>query len=357
MAQILIKQTTVENLIQDLANLVQQDELATSERGNLTTLTTFDKSDLVHAINEVNAEADLNRDLIDTINDLIGGESIEGTFNYSNLDTIAQTLIGAINENKTGVDSSIKKADNLSDLTDVAMARVNLEVYSQSEVETLIHQAEINLGSNYSVATEAQRDLLEDLTIGDNVFIKDAGDGKWAIDKVVSLVGNTPTFERIMDEDIYLNSISAESIKATYESNDDTNAYIDADKTKVNHLTITSDIDLDKVIQNDELNTDGTLSSATNTDIASSLAIKTYVDNLTLKIANNLSDLTDISAAREALDVYSKSQTDYLVQNIEFQDPQTGETVNIGDMVAVVQGFEKAKKNYFFGLDILGALK
>ena len=49
------------------------------------------------------------------------------------------------------------------------------------------------------------------------------------------------------------NSISKESIKAAYELNDDTNAYTDAEQAKVGFVSVTSAIDLDKVIQNDEL--------------------------------------------------------------------------------------------------------
>lgn len=355
MPRVLLKQTSVENLTSDLAALVAADALARTERGTLSTLTTLSKVDLVHAINEVNAEADVNRVLINNTNTELGSTVVNGSVVYTPLITTAQTVIGGVNELKTGLTTldsqALKKADNLASLVDKATSRTNLDVYNKSEVQGLISTAALNLGTNYSVANNTARLALTGLTIGDNVFVKDNGDLKWAIYKVTALVGTTPAFEVIMDQDVYLNSISKEAVKAAYESNPDTNAFTNAQKAKVGFLTVTSAIDLDKVIQSDELITDVNLLSVSNTTLASSLAVKSYIDNKTVKKANNLSDIPDKAAARTNLDVYNKTETEQLLLNAAFGG------ITVEDLTRMASDIEKAKKNYFFGLDLLGALR
>ena len=66
--------------------------------------------------------------------------------------------------------------------------------------------------------------------------MSDDGDAKWAIYKVTAITDwnwSTSTFEKIMDEDVYLNAQSASAIKASYESNADTNAFTDAEVSKL----------------------------------------------------------------------------------------------------------------------------
>lgn len=355
MSKIIRKQSSIENLVLDLAGLRSADALATSERGQLSTLTTLTKSDLVHAINEVDAAGKTNKTLINNANTEIGSTIVSGNVVYTPLITTAQTIIGGVNELKTGLTTldgqALKKSDNLASLVDKATSRTNLDVYNKSEVQSLISTAALNLGSNYSVANITARNALTGLTIGDNVFVRDNGDTKWAIYKVTALVGSTPTFEVIMDQDVYLNSISASSIKAAYESNPDTNAFTNAQKTKIGYLNVTSSIDLDKVIQNDELITDSNLTSVANTTLASSLAIKSYIDNKTVKKANNLSDIPDKAAARTNLDVYNKTETEQLLLNAAFGG------ITVSDITNMAADIEKAKKNYFFGLDLLGPLR
>lgn len=355
MARVLRKQSSVEGLVSELSILHAADAAATAARGQLSTLTTFDKSDLVHAINEVNAASLTNKALINAINAEIGSTIVSGNVVYTTLTTGAQTVIGGINELKTSITTLdglvLRKADNLSSLQDKATSRTNLDVYNKSEVQSLINTATLNLGTNYTVATIAARNALTGLTIGDNVFVRDNGDTKWAIYKVTALVGSTPTFDVIMDQDVYLNSISAASIKAAYESNPDTNAFTNIQKTKLSYLTVTSAIDLDKVIQSDELLTDVNLASVSNITLASSLAIKTYIDNKTVKKANNLSDIPDKAAARANLDVYDKTETEQLLLNAAFGG------ITVQDLTNMAADIEKAKKNYFFGLDLLGPLR
>lgn len=100
--------------------------------------------------------------------------------------------------------------------------------------EEAIDEAKLALGTNFSVADIEERDALEDLTIGDIVFVEDDGDDKWAQYKVISI--DPLAFVKLMDEDVLLNSLSAESIKNAYESNEDTNAFTDAYVNKLESI-------------------------------------------------------------------------------------------------------------------------
>ena len=137
----------------------------------------------------------------------------------------------------------VKKANNLNDV-DAASARTNLDVHSKAEVNNLISGAD----RAKSVADTAGREGLSGLKVGDRVFVSDDGDGKWAIYLVTAITdggGTTSTYEKIADEDLFSNAISANAVKAAYESNADTNAFTDAEKTKVGHISVSQAVDLD----------------------------------------------------------------------------------------------------------------
>lgn len=131
---------------------------------------------------------------------------------------------------------------NLSGVTDATTARTNLGVYSTTEVDSAINAASLALGSNYSTDSHvtAGTDFgVGSLTVGDNVFITDDGDTKWAIYKITVITDgawSTSTKEKIMDEDVYLIAQSASSIKTTYESNANTNAFEDEEKLRVGKI-------------------------------------------------------------------------------------------------------------------------
>jgi hypothetical protein len=142
------------------------------------------------------------------------------------------------------VDSEVvKKSNNLNDV-DASSARTNLDVHSKAEVNNLISGAD----HARSVADTAGRELLTDLNVGDRVFVADDGDGKWAIYLVTAITdgqGTSSTYEKIADEDLFSNAISADAVKAAYESNTDTNAYTDAEKATVGHISVSQEVDLD----------------------------------------------------------------------------------------------------------------
>ena len=104
--------------------------------------------------------------------------------------------------------NSLSKTNNLSDLSDMVIARNNLDVYSTSQVENAINIAKLSLGTNYSTDDIVSRDTLVDLTVGDNIFVLDDGDGKWAIYRTVKASPN-PTFQKIMDQDVFLENFNA----------------------------------------------------------------------------------------------------------------------------------------------------
>ena len=97
----------------------------------------------------------------------------------------------------------------------------------ESERDSAIQAATLAFSSNFTVADIAERDALIDINVGDKVYVTDNGDAKWAYYLVAS---EAPiVFEVIMEEGTYLNTSTAESIKTSYESNLDTNAYTDSE--------------------------------------------------------------------------------------------------------------------------------
>lgn len=263
-----------------------------AELGDVSSISTT-ASDVAGAINEHDTE----------IGDLTGVNIAEGS---------AVDIAGMIQDLENG---KLDKVQNLADIVDAAIARNNLSVDSSSEVDAKINNANLAMGTNYSEPDLVSRDALTNLDIADRVFVENDGDSKWALYKVaaIDVNGSGTSWIKIMDQDSLENSISVEAIKTSYESNADTNAFTDAEKAKVGFVSITGSRDLDQVVQQDEFITDGALVGSTDLKLASSLAVKTMIENqsaLALKKASNLSDLSDAGAARTNLDTYSKSEVD-----------------------------------------------
>jgi len=144
--------------------------------------------------------------------------------------------------------ATLKIASNLGDLGDVVTARTNLGVYSTAEVDNAITTAGLALGTNWSAANAAGASVdftAGDLSVGDNVYLSDDGDTKWAIYKITAITDGawgTSTIEKIMDEDVYLNAQSAAAIKASYESNANTNEFSDEEQAQVARLGTSSTV-------------------------------------------------------------------------------------------------------------------
>lgn len=235
--------STIYGLTGDLATINQAITDEASARatadGDLTALLTTDKTSLVAAVNEA----------------------------FGVIDTVSS--------------ETVKIANNLSDV-DAATARTNLELYSTTEVDDAITTAQLSIGSNFNVATIAERDALTDLDLADRVFVVDDGDSKWAMYKPSAIddgTGDVTSWVKLSDQDSLENSINSASIKAAYESNADTNAYTDADKAKVDLVTVTEARDLDNAVYRDALEQD--LAVAAPTDSAPSAAsVKAYADEV-----------------------------------------------------------------------------
>lgn len=158
-------------------------------------------------------------------------------------------------------------------------ARVAAVLAEEVAREASIEAAKLALGTSYRVADRAERDALVQLTMNDTVRVLDDGDGKWVVyqPSAVDTGGVATGWDVLMDADTYLNANTKEAIKSAYESNADTNAFTDAEQTKVGFISITKACDLDKLIQSNELIVDGTLANVTDVHIASAQAVKTFV--------------------------------------------------------------------------------
>ena len=186
----------------------------------------------------------------------------------------------------------LKIANDLSEVN-ASQARANLDIYSTSEVNALIVGAE----NAFSVATIAERDALTGLKISDRIFVADDGDSKWALYLVTAITdgaGSTSSYQKIADEDLFTNAISAAAIKASYESNSNTNAFTDAEQTKVGHLTVTQAIDLDA--------TASELTSTTSTANTALSTANTAVANAAAAQSTANTAVSDAAAAQSTAD-------------------------------------------------------
>lgn len=186
----------------------------------------------------------------------------------------------------------LKIANDLSEVN-ASQARANLDIYSTAEVNALIVGAE----NAFSVATIAERDALTGLKISDRIFVADDGDSKWALYIVTAITdgaGSTSSYQKIADEDLFTNAISAAAIKASYESNSNTNAFTDAEQTKVGHLTVTQAIDLDA--------TASELTSTTSTANTALSTANTAVANAAAAQSTANTAVSDAAAAQSTAD-------------------------------------------------------
>lgn len=189
----------------------------------------------------------------------------------------------------------VKKSNNLSDVN-AGSARTNLGVYSRSEVDAMVAGAE----NAHSVATITARGALTGLKVADRIFVSNDGDNKWALYMVTAITngnGSTSTFEKIADEDLFTNAISASAVKAAYEGNSNTNAYTDAEKSKVAHISVSQAVDLDAV-ESDLATTTTTATSALST--ANSASTAASAAQSTANTAQSTADgaVTDAAAAQ-----------------------------------------------------------
>lgn len=229
--------STVFGLNEDLAalatSIAEEAQLRATQVGDLTTMNVANADDLVSAIN---------------------------------------TLLLSVQE--TGGDS-LQKAANLTDLEDKQAARTALELLTDTEIADRISSAQLALGTNFTVANITERDALEDLDDDDRVLVLDGGEGTWVQFKPIAFdaeTGLATDWLTLMSEEVLQRVMSSAAIKAAYESNEDTNAYTDADKAKLDAIDAT-DLQLKSELVQD-LDIDGENTTAS----PSAAAVRTYTD-------------------------------------------------------------------------------
>ena len=182
----------------------------------------------------------------------------------------------------------VKKTNNLSDLNNVTTARSNLSVYSISEVDALIS----GTSTAKSVADIAARNALTNLNVTDRVFVTDDGDGKWAMYIVTATGspnnGTNATWEKIADEDSLTNALSAAQIKSAYESNANTNAFTDTEKSKLGFISVSQSVNLDTMESSISTNASSISTNQSNITTAQATASSAQTAaNNALTTANN----------------------------------------------------------------------
>jgi len=161
-AQEITDRTNADNTLQD--NIDAETNRAKSVEGDLSTLSTENKDNLVSSINEVvnNLSDEIDRattrenDLQTEVDNIESGSGLndDGTYtadsssNYisdaSSLKDADSKLDNQIKTNYDDIQTRLVKSNNLSDLTDIEQARANIDVYSKEEVDAKINYIDLN---------------------------------------------------------------------------------------------------------------------------------------------------------------------------------------------------------------------
>lgn len=211
----------------------------------------------------------------------------------------------------------VKKANNLSDVT-ASTARTNLAVYSKTEVDTLIAGAK----NAYSVADTTARNALTGLKVSDRVFVTNDGDSKWALYIVTAITtgtGSTSTFKKIADEDLFLNALTAEAVKAAYESNVDTYAFNGTYKGKLDKITVTANVNLDTVksTADSALANAATAQTTANTANSAAAAAQSTANSASSAASAAQTTANNAATAAAAAQTTANSKEDAFTETIE----------------------------------------
>ncbi|QAU04511.1 hypothetical protein Va1_172 [Vibrio phage Va1] len=350
-------QTNIDNEVSRATNA--ESTLTTDLNAEISRAQSAESTLQTNIDNEVtratNAESGLQTDIDDEVTRATNAESTLQT----NID----------NEVTRATNAETALSNDLSDLsgvTDAATARTNLGVYSTSEVDTAINNANLNLGTNLSTtnATTAASDFGPgDLSVGDNIFFTDDGDSKWAIYKVIAITDgaySTSTLEKIMDEDVYLNAQSASAIKSSYESNADTNAFTDEEQSRVGRIgssSTTLDTSATTVLAAiNELHSDiSSGDSALQTQITSvqnelnttqsSAGLNSSGSYTANSSANYINNATTLKDADNKLDAQIKVNADGLAQEISDRQSDTALSLRKSNNLSDVSSVSSARSN------------
>lgn len=117
------------------------------------------------------------------------------------------------------------------------------------------------------VADITARDALNITHTPTNVFVQNDGDGNWALYKALT-TGVAATYIKISDPDLLNAVMSASQIKASYESNPDTNAFTNALLTKLNSIASGATVNSTDAYLLSRSNHTGTQAASTITGLA-----------------------------------------------------------------------------------------
>lgn len=214
---------------------------------------------------------------IATLQTFVSNSQNEDSMAISNLESRIGTVEGSINA--LNVEGTISNA--------IAQEVINRD----NAIAQAISIAQLNVGKDYTVANQDALAALTGLAVYDRVMVQDDGDGKWAVYQVTEInqVGAAVVL-KIIDQDSLTSVMSASAIKQAYESNSDTNAFTDVDAAKVAHISVTGDIDLDTVLHETAIDTDGSFATVDNTHVPSTSAVKTYVEAQIAQVQSSTSN-------------------------------------------------------------------
>jgi hypothetical protein len=213
----------------------------------------------------------------------------------------------------------VKKANNLSDVN-ATSARTNLNLYSKTEVDTLVLGAK----NAFNVADNTAKSALTGLKVTDRVFVNDDGDTKWALYIVTAVTtgtGATSTFKKLADEDLFTNALSAAAVKASYESNADTYAFNGVYKGKLDKITIATNIDIDSVKNNasSALANAATAQTTANTANTAASAAQTSANNANTAAATAQTAANNAQTAAAAAQATANLKEDaFTIENENF---------------------------------------
>ncbi len=228
------------------------------------------------------------------------------------VDQLTQTLA------QKALDSDVvKKANNLSDVNAIT-ARANLNLYSKTEVDSMV----LGARNAFNVADIAARAALTGLKVTDRVFVNDDGDTKWALYIVTAVTtgtGATSTFKKIADEDLFTNALSAAAVKAAYESNADTFAFNGIYKGKLDKITIANNIDLDLVRTNasNALTNAAAAQATANTANTAAGAAQTSANNANTAASAAQTTANNAASAAAAAQATANAKEDAFIQVTE----------------------------------------
>lgn len=319
--------TVIKDAILALEEAIRLDaDQVTLDRTAVTTML----GEVLTAKSGVDVKAELIEEMVEDFHTkYLGASSTEPTVSWGGMelatgmlyfDTVKERLMIWLDSNKwepaNEVVGALYAANNLSDVSDVVMARTNLDVMSTSEVEAQIQAditaikgqplglAELDAAGLVPVSQLPSYvdDVIEVATYADLPVIGESG--KIYI-VVADETSNGDTSSYRWTGTAYArvsNSLTAADVKLLYESNADTNAYTDAEQVKVGHITITQAVDLDTIESDTILNNSHRTSNGTDHTYIDQDVTTTATPTFAGIITSGLVDGRDVSVDGLKLD-------------------------------------------------------